>query len=1323
MEKPKLTSDAVPTAATTPGVPVVPPKLPPLFRRIDWLTFGLTFLVVFAGYFLTLAPEMTLEDSGELAVASYYAGVPHPPGYPVWTLYTHLWAILLPIGNVAWRVGLGVAFSGAIAAGLLGLVVSRGSSMLIESIDDLRTIRRNIEGAICLVTGFVAGALIGFNGYMWSQSVIVEVYPLSVLSLMGVIACLMRWLYAPHQHRYLYYAFFWYGICVNNHQSLLVIAMGIQVLVWLAEPKLGREMFFWNTLIWLLGLLAGPSMLETNTMVKLIYNLIGITSAALWIWLVVRTQKKSSEFIRDGLMLATLGFIALFFGGLTNYIPRVNSSGTLFLIAVAILVSGFFFARCARQTAALGKQWWHVLASGLSWAAGMAFYLFMPISGATNPPMQWGYPRTLDGFIHAFTRGQYDKINPTGGAGDTLFEQIGNFFATYSLQLWRFFEGLSTEFGFLYLLIALVVFLFFRKLKRRERVWILGMVALFICVGPFLVWLLNFSSDRQSLELNRVFLTSAHVFVAMFVGFGLSLAAASMSVHYNSLRNVSILGGLCALDFTTFTLALNAQEALSPDAATAFGFIKILCWMAALTCIVILWYKGLERDRQLSFGIPLFFILISLVFSCWTLVGKPAAMANMREALAAIPQAFNPDQYGLPIYAALLLVVACLVYLAAVFASRTRAPMAVTLAVLALMPSYAVMTHWFENEQRGHWFGYWFGHDMFTPPFKDKSGQLSYDAKERTEAASGASGKLVYPEMDRHAILFGGTDPGRFAPTYMIFADSFIPNSCKPEVDPVFDRRDVYIITQNALADGTYLQYIRAHYFRSDEYKYDTYFFQELLRGPEERDREGRFNYQTNLLARLAGRVLDGPLNAWGARVEARRRKEGVYPPNEIYTPTPEDSQRCFQLYIEDAQRRLMHDQQYPNEPRQVRPGENINIVDNRVQVSGQVAVMAINGLLTKVIFDKNPTNEFYVEESFPLDWMFPHLTPFGIIMKINRQPIPELTEEIIARDHQFWKDYSTRLIGDWIDYDTPVKDIGAFAEKVYMKRNFAGFKGDRKFVRDDQAQKAFSKLRSSIGGIYAWRLGFSSGAPTPVQYLPKSDAERQRLVREAEFSFKQAFAFCPYSPEAVFRYVQLLANLGRMEDALVVAETCQKLDPYNGQVGNLVEQLRSSTSRAAAPPQPQIDFAQLERDVSANPTNFVKAFELAQKYWSVQQTDRAMQLLDGIVAHPQADAAMVFQVARIYAELNVVQRLEPALQRLVALAPNEPEAWYNLAATKAALNKRTEALADLKRALELSVQRRQQNPAANDLQAEAEKDPRFQGLRTDAAFTNLFRR
>src|SRR3954470_6753780 len=143
----KPSAPATPAAKTTspaksPPIPVKPAgppaKVPPLFRRIDWLAFLLAFGAVWIGYYLTLAPEDTLEDFGELATGSFYAGIPHPPGYPVWTIYTWIWTVLLPIKNIAWRVALAEATAGALAAGLLGLLVSRGSSLLIEGIEDLK---------------------------------------------------------------------------------------------------------------------------------------------------------------------------------------------------------------------------------------------------------------------------------------------------------------------------------------------------------------------------------------------------------------------------------------------------------------------------------------------------------------------------------------------------------------------------------------------------------------------------------------------------------------------------------------------------------------------------------------------------------------------------------------------------------------------------------------------------------------------------------------------------------------------------------------------------------------------------------------------------------------------------------------------------------------------------------------------------------------------------------------------------------------------------------------------------------------------------------
>src|SRR6185436_473150 len=324
----------------------------------------------------------------------------------------------------------------------------------------------------------------------------------------------------------------------------------------------------------------------------------------------------------------------------------------------------------------------------------------------------------------------------------------------------------------------------------------------------------------------------------------------------------------------------------------------------------------------------------------------------------------------------------------------------------------------------------------------------------------------------------------------------------------------------------------------------------------------------TNIFAKMAI-PIDKFFTKFGAKVEKRRRQEGVYPPlenpppppadmvnnpydvgaylsKEIITPSPEDSQRAFNEYIQDAQRRLQHDMQFPNEQKLIKPGEDVRVVENRVSVSGQVAVMAINGLLTKVIFDKNPTNEFFVEESFPLDWMYPYLTPYGIIMKINRNPLNEITDDLVKKDHQFWTEYSDRFIGNWINYDTTVKEICDFVLQVYpyprSPRNFKRLKGSpemtatrRAFVRDDNAQKAFSKLRSAIGGVYFWRV---QNAKTP--------AESQRMMKEAEFAFKQSFAFCPYSPEAVIKYITLLINTGRASDAEQIVKSCLEFASEN---------------------------------------------------------------------------------------------------------------------------------------------------------------------------------
>jgi thioredoxin-like negative regulator of GroEL len=1157
----KKAQNTKPPAAKTPAVKPVPIVVPPLFRKIDWLVLAVTFAAVWATYLITLAPELTLEDCGELCTASFYAGIPHPPGYPFWSLYSWLWT-LVPFGNVAWRVELGESFAAAMACGLVGFMVSRGSSMLIEGIEELKQMDRKWESAICVVTGIVAGLMMGFDGFLWKESVVINrISPFDVPWLMLVSLCLLRWIYAPHQRRYLYIGMFFFGLCATIHQTMLVAAMGIEVCIAFALPRLGRDLCLGNSIIYVLGLVAMvsgkvPAMNDLSPMFIAIFHVVGLGSIMAGVWLSITTK-------------------------------------------------------------AIGTEWRSVIFMGLLWLVGASFYFYEPLAGMTDPPMQWGYPRTVEGFFHALSRGQYEKANPTDIVHDPV-RFIG--------QLWQQVTWLADSYSWVAIFIGLLPFLFLFKMKSRERAWIIGLTAIYLCVGVLLTIIMNTPPDRSGDE-NRAFFTASHAVVAVMIGYGLALMAAYMATHYKNFRLWGLLGG---------------------------GIGTVL----ALIC---LWAAA----GKLYFG--------------------PAGTVSFFQLPHWVAQAFAKDQYGLPIFASLILLAVPVVFIIALIVYRDRGPVLILLCLLAAMPVWSGLTHWYKSEQRNHWFGYWFGHDMFTPPFE------------------------VYPEMSRNTILFGGTDPGRFCPTYMIFCESFIPHRCQPYLDQKFDRRDVYLITQNALADGTYLDYLRAQYNRSQQK--DPPFFREFLKyvlgiplGPD--------SAFANAISDAAYHVLDVPFTRLGAKIEASRRAQGVYPPNEIYIPSPEDSQASFQQYTDDVARR--------QQLGQLKPGEDVHVDSSgRVQVSGQVAVMMINGLLCKVIFDHNPTNDFYVEESFPLDWMYPYETPSGIIMKINRDPVLSYSPDIYKKDHEFWSKYSDRLVGNWITYDTSVKEIADFAQKVYLGNNYAGFTGDRKFVRDDDAQKAFSKLRSSIAGMYAWRLGQSC----PPEYRPKTEEDMKLLVRETDFAFKQSFAFCPYSPEAVFRYVNFLLTFNRLDDALIVAQTCAKLDPFNDQVTGLINQLQDFKKQSATHTQLQ----QMQAEAAANPADFKNILALGSLYAQMQDTNRAFELFrqasaffDMELTNASARPDNLAALAQICAALGNVPKLESALQRIIVLQPGQPEARYDLAALEAITGKTNEALKNLGLCLDISARRRLTNAAARDLVNEVRNDPRFNAIRDQPEFQRL---
>ncbi len=143
---------------------------------------------------------------------------------------------------------------------------------------------------------------------------------------------------------------------------------------------------------------------------------------------------------------------------------------------------------------------------------------------------------------------------------------------------------------------------------------------------------------------------------------------------------------------------------------------------------------------------------------------------------------------------------------------------------------------------------------------------------------------------------------------------------------------------------------------------------------------------------------------------------------NKIYIPTAEDSQKCFNDYYAGIQKQMQNHQFQP----------------------GGLAVMDVSGLLARDMFDQNTNREFYIQENYPLDWMYPYLEPHGLIFKLNHEPLIGLTDEMVQHDHAYWTKTVSPMIGNWLDTDTSVKDISVFAEKVYrltipqtMKKSF----------------------------------------------------------------------------------------------------------------------------------------------------------------------------------------------------------------------------------------------------------------------------------------------
>jgi len=887
----------------------------------DGLAALVTFLISGAVFFHYLSPSVTLQDSGELVTGAYRFGVPHPPGYPLWAFLGWVWRHLAPWGDPAWRIGLFSAVTGAALVGLTTVLMKRIVLVLLRHSGWAAELGEPLRRWMALTIGMTVGLLFAFNRGVWLWACVPEMRVLSVFMFMLTAFVFFHWMLRPARRGLLYLTLFIYGLGAANHQTILVMGppLGVGALIIGLQPLLRRRggPVDWRRVvadlrpawaIFVTGLLSGGVILLIRY------------------WLDTLHEVKTPLVL--GIMALCLGLGLLVLLGAYRWLQR----------RVVLLGTGAFLL-------------------------GSAFYLYMPIAASTNPPMNWGFTATREGFLHHITRGQYAQLNLASPFSADFWTQVALFLMSLSSQ---YTLGLCL----LAVASAVLVVLWWRRLPARGSNWVLFLWVAFLTCGLLLMAIINPSVDRQNWEINIKFFAPAHGFFALLIGCGLTL--------------------------------LLAELAARPAARVGvrFGCLGLMLLLPAL----LHWLPLVPYSKYA--------------------VQLAATEAACALVLAA---AWGPGRMWLGTL--------CLLLLA--------------------LPVIPFQRNWATCEKRNHDFGYQFGFRMFYP----------------------GGG---YPPMEKDAFLYGGTDPGRFVPTYMIFSESFAQPEDRyqsPFLDRQicrdFDRRDVYIVTQNALADGTYMNYIRDHYdySRPDLNKPAT--LQKFL--PWQR------------------RVFAFAWTHMGRNI--------TYPRDPIHIPSLQECNQAFQQYLADIK------------AGRIPAGADVKIENGRVSVTGVQGVMAINGILAKWIFDRNKDQHaFYVEESYVIPWMYPYLSPYGIIMKINHDPLPSPQEQ-----PKLWSEIWQR-------------------DRAYWDQLTAEFKKRPEFLRDGDGPKAFSKLRAAIAGIYEYR----------------------RMLDKAEYAYKQAIDLYPASPEASFRLANMYLQIGLFDPAITTLKKLQAQDPLNAQIARTIDQFQS---------------------------------------------------------------------------------------------------------------------------------------------------------------------
>jgi len=513
-----------------PPATASPPASAPAGRFLlrDYAAALLVFIVALGVYIYTLCPSTAMEDSGELITGAIVFGVPHPPGYPLWSFCGFILSHLLPVGNDAWRINVSSAIFGAAANAVLALLVSHSGRRMIREIDPNQPDR---EKWLPFCGAVAAGLILGFSSVMWSQAVIAEVFTLNALFITLVLLCFYRWMAETTRTGWLEAAIFVFCLGLTHHHTLIFISPAFLLAVFLADRRVFPSFLIGICLLCMttfagFAWLSGDSVLQEIARRTAFGVMFIISVLSFW----HMRQFSRPRFVLGAALVIVAWVLAI---GLLGDWFSIQSVAAVILFLLAALALGLL------GTAELN----HRLIAGMvmvGWI-GLTPYIYMPIAARTNPPMNWGYAREKAGFYYAINRGQYPnnlaamiekvlgpvtRVHAGQAKPAAKLEEQVDYIAAIIRAVKQYGHALEDNFTFSVCVLAFPLLIYFQRLALPERRWIYFLIFSYLLLAIMQTLLDPPSSqDVQTVWVVRRFSLQSHCLFVLAVGYGIIAGA------------------------------------------------------------------------------------------------------------------------------------------------------------------------------------------------------------------------------------------------------------------------------------------------------------------------------------------------------------------------------------------------------------------------------------------------------------------------------------------------------------------------------------------------------------------------------------------------------------------------------------------------------------------------------------------------------------------------------------------------------------------------------------------------------------------------------